>query len=77
MNSKKDGIPFNGFHSVLEMLRRSDSVFRNKLLLNLRRKDPQLAQRLESELREWVARDQGSLALERGTRAAQARTYGN
>jgi hypothetical protein len=78
MNSKKDGIPFNGFHSVLEMLRHADSAFRDKLLNNVRRRDPQLARRLESELREWFARDQdSSAALARGTRVAQTRNYGN
>ncbi len=77
MSRKNDGIPFNGFHSVLEMLRHADANFRDRLLGNVRRKDPQLARRLETELSEWIARDQDSRgALARGTRAAQTRNYG-
>lgn len=77
MNSKKDGIPFNGFQSVLEMLRHADAAFRDKLLTNVRRRDPQLARRLETELREIFAREKDSRGtLERSTRGAQARNYG-
>lgn len=71
------GIPFNGFNSVLEMLRHADAAFREKLLGNVRRRDPALAQRLEQELRALSSRDKDSrAALERGTRAAQTRNYG-
>lgn len=80
MNNKREGIPFNGFQSVLEMLRHADTAFRDKLLTNVRRRDPQLARRLEAELREMLARDardgDGRGALERGQRMAQTRTYG-
>ncbi|MGZ3650618.1 MAG: hypothetical protein ACXWR1_05960 [Bdellovibrionota bacterium] len=77
MNNKREGIPFNGFQSVIEMLRHADVAFRDKLLTNVRRRDPQLARRLESELREWIARDDNRGALERGQRLAQTRNYGN
>ena len=49
--NKKDGIPFDGFHSVLEMLSQSDSVFRDKILGNIRKRDPNLARRLEMGLK--------------------------
>ncbi|MGZ3740017.1 MAG: hypothetical protein ACXVB9_11635 [Bdellovibrionota bacterium] len=77
MNNKREGIPFNGFQSVIEMLRHADVAFRDKLLTNVRRRAPQLARRLESELREWIARDDNRGALERGQRLAQTRNYGN
>ena len=77
MNNKREGIPFNGFQSVIDMLRHADVAFREKLLGNVRRRDPQLARRLESELREILARDDGRGALERGQRLAQTRSYGN
>ena len=78
MNSKQNGIPFDGFGSVLEMLRHADVNFRDKLLGNVRRRDPRLAGRLEAELREWISRDQDSQgALQRSTRSAQTRNYGN
>jgi hypothetical protein len=74
------GIPFNGFQSVIEMLRHADVHFREKLLGNVRKRDPILARRLEAELREQLARsnsDDNRGALERGTRLAQTRNYGN
>lgn len=78
MSNKRDGIPFDGFGSVLEMLRYADAHFREKLLGNVRRRDPHLARRLETELREWIARDQDTRGtLERSTRSAQARNYGH
>jgi hypothetical protein len=80
MNNKREGIPFNGFQSVLEMLQHADVAFREKLLGNVRRRDPHLARRLESELREILARDSredSRGALERGTRMAQTRNYGH
>jgi hypothetical protein len=77
MNNKREGIPFNGFQSVIDMLRHADVAFREKLLGNVRRRDPQLARRLESELREVLARDDGRSALERGQRLAQTRSYGH
>jgi hypothetical protein len=76
-NNKRDGIPFNGFASVIEMLRHADTGFREKLLGNVRRRDPQLARRLEMELREIMAREDNRGALERSQRMAQTRNYGN
>ncbi len=82
--SKKDGIPFNGFQSVIEMLRHADAAFRDKLLSNVRRRDPVLAHRLESEVRAWLARDaendardNSRSALDRSQRAAHTRNYGH
>jgi len=81
--SKKDGIPFNGFQSVIEMLRHADVAFREKLLQNVRRRDPVLAHRLEAELGAWIARDarhereDSLLTLNRSQRAAHTRNYGN
>lgn len=74
---KKQGIPYDGFGNVLEMLRRSDAAFREKILGNLRRMDPALAKRLESGLRGTnPQREEDSrAALERGQRAAASRIY--
>ena len=79
--NKREGIPFNGFQSVIEMLRHADVAFRERLLNNVRRKDPMLARRLETELGAWLAHDQhqddSRGTLERSTRAAQTRNYGH
>jgi hypothetical protein len=80
MNRKQDGIPFDGFGSVLEMLRKSDGAFREKILLNLRRRDPELARRLEAHLKprtQSPSRDDSRAVLERSQRSAQTRNYGN
>ncbi|MGE3262696.1 MAG: hypothetical protein AB7K68_13020 [Bacteriovoracia bacterium] len=83
--SKNEGIPFDGFGSVLEMLNRSDAAFREKILANVRKRDPHLAHRLEAELRparqatpsRRPSREEESrAALERGQRAAFTRNYG-
>jgi hypothetical protein len=77
---KKEGIPFDGFGSVVEMLRKSDSAFREKILANLRRRDPDLVRRLEAQLRGYYDQQQeedSRAALERGQRAAHARNYGH
>jgi hypothetical protein len=83
--NKNDGIPFDGFGSVLEMLNRSDSAFREKILANVRKRDPQLAARLTANLRptrqqtsaRQASREEDSrAALERGQRAAFTRNYG-
>ena len=74
------GIPFNGFQSVIEMLRHADVNFREKLLSNVRRRDPHLARRLEAELRDQLSRassNDARDALERSQRLAQTRTYGH
>ncbi len=84
---KREGIPFDGFGSVLEMLHRADPNFREKILNNLRRRDPELARRLEGGLRHTAAAYQESVArsshiddsratLERSQRAAFTRSYG-
>ena len=79
---KKEGIPFDGFGSVIEMLRRADGPFRDKILQNIRRRDPDLAYRLESNLRSVLARDARDQAedsrdiLQRSQRAANTRNYG-
>jgi hypothetical protein len=69
------GIPFDGFGSVVEMLKRSDASFREKILGNIRKRDPRLAQRLENNLR-IEKEDESRAAMERGKRAAFARNYG-
>jgi hypothetical protein len=78
--SKQDGIPFNGFQSVVEMLRHADANFRQRLLDNVRRRDPVLARRLEAEVGAWLSRDSAQdsrAALDRSQRAAHTRNYGN
>ena len=77
MMNRREGIPFNGFQSVLEMLHHADSAFRERLLGNLRRRDPHLARRLEMELRARFAAEGGRDALERGQRIAHVRGYGH
>ncbi|MGZ6468732.1 MAG: hypothetical protein ACXWQJ_15640 [Bdellovibrionota bacterium] len=82
--NKNDGIPFDGFGSVLEMLNRSDAAFREKILANVRKRDPHLAARLQANLQpsrhvssRQAAREEDSRAvLERGQRAAFTRNYG-
>ncbi len=77
---KNDGIPFNGFQSVIEMLRHADSAFRERLLNNVRRRDPVLAHRLEAEVSAWISRDNANDSrsqLDRSQRAAHTRNYGN
>jgi hypothetical protein len=74
---KKEGIPFDGFGSVVEMLRRSDGAFREKILANLRQRDPVLARRLEAHLGARRAQEEDSRAvLERSQRSAHTRNYG-
>ncbi len=81
--NKRDGIPYDGYGNVLEMLKRSDAPFREKILANLRKKDPVLARRLEQSLQgsrkqaEPADYEDSQVALERGKRAAFARNYGN
>lgn len=74
---KKQGIPYDGFGHTLEMLRRADAAFREKILGNLRRMDPSLAQRLEAGLRGSARRDEDSrVQLERSQHSAATRNYG-
>lgn len=74
---RREGVPYDGFASVLEMLRRSDGAFREKILGNLRRMDPHLARRLELGLRNTSqAENDSRAALDRSQRAALARQYG-
>lgn len=79
MMNKREGIPFDGFGSVLEMLNGSDANFREKILNNLRRKDPELARRLENGLRHVYGNrdEEARVALERSQRHAFARSYGH
>ena len=79
---KREGIPFDGFGSVLEMLHRADANFRDKIINNLRRRDPELARRLENGLRHTAAAfhanhvEDSRATLERSQRAAFTRSYG-
>lgn len=75
---KKEGIPFDGFGSVIEMLRQADGPFREKILQNVRRRDPELARRLELNLRSLLARDEmdSREVLQRSQRSAHTRNYG-
>ncbi|RZA09447.1 MAG: hypothetical protein EOP11_01695 [Proteobacteria bacterium] len=85
MMKKDKGIPFDGFGSVLEMLHGADANFREKILNNLRRRDPDLVRRLESGLRHTAAsyesrdssrQDNSRALLERSQRNAFTRNYG-
>lgn len=69
------GIRFDGFASVVEMLEKADGPFRQKILANIRKRDPELARRIELNLR--VKDESSSAALQRGQRVANVRNYGN
>lgn len=73
--SKREGIPYDGFGSVVEMLRRADATFRDRILTNLRRRDPELVRRLEAHLRISFT-DDSRATLERTQRQVQTRGYG-
>ena len=68
-----EGIPYDGFGSVLEMLQKADRPFQERLLRNLKKMDPSLAHRLEAALAR--TRD-NSAVLERSIRATVSRNYG-
>ncbi|MCO5141466.1 MAG: hypothetical protein M9962_00070 [Oligoflexia bacterium] len=70
---KKEGIPFDGFGSVVEMLRKSDATFREKILRNIRRLDPQLARRLEAHLSPTNTKSNN----ESSHRSVHTRNYGS
>ena len=70
---RREGIPYDGFGNVLEMLKRSDASFREKILRNLRQMDPELARRLEIGLR-TTAREDSRAVLERGQRIAELKS---
>ncbi len=84
--AKHDGIPFDGFGTVIEMLHKADSAFCEKIIRNIAAKDPVLAQRLRNALQQesMQARSNNSSsalensqkALERGQRVAITRNYG-
>lgn len=76
--NKKDGIPFNGFQSVLEMLQNADAGFRSKIINNVRKLDPYLAKRLEAALAETMNYyvDDTSNVLDRAQQKNQTRNYG-
>ncbi len=81
---KKEGIPFDGFGSVVEMLTRADAAFREKILSNLRRRDPDLVRRLEAQVKNNLALASASRSassdsraiLERSQQHARTRQYG-
>jgi hypothetical protein len=75
MNNKREGIPYDGFGSVVEMLARADVGFREKILTNLRRRDPELVRRLEAHLRVAFT-DDSRATLERSQRSHFTRGYG-
>jgi hypothetical protein len=80
MMHPEKGIPYDGFRSVLEMLTHADANFRDKILSNLRRRDPELCRRLEAHLRasyrSQPSEDVSRAQLERSQRAAHTRNYG-
>ena len=75
----KNGIPYDGFGQVLEMLRQADAGFREKTIRNLKRLDPALARRLEIALqgRGGAARSDNREVLQRSQRAVISKNYGN
>jgi hypothetical protein len=73
MNNR--GIPFDGYASVLEMLQKADVGFRERILNSLRKRDPSLARRLESNLRNSYS-DSAS-ALAQTQRMVLTRGYGH
>lgn len=83
MANPKDGIPFNGFASAIELLKNSDAAFAQKILRNIAKMNPAMAERLEAALkrqgRSVSAHDleNSQAALSRSTRNAQTRNYGN
>ena len=42
----KEGIPFDGFGQVIEMLHEAEPAFREKIIRGIAEKDPKLAQKL-------------------------------
>jgi hypothetical protein len=76
------GIPFDGFKQVVEMLQHADAAFREKILRNIAAKDPQLAARLLAATRGPRANGQSdrlatsSAQLERSQRALNTKNYG-
>lgn len=89
MTQKKEGIPFDGFGQVVEMLQYADVAFREKILRGIAQRDPRLAQRLlaatrasqaasADEAANSSARLEASRAeLARAQHIQRAKTYGN
>ena len=77
--TKENKIPFDGFGSVIEMLKHADKNFRERILRNIAAKDPALAERLLHATNDAIAeahyRDSRG-ALERSQRNMNVRNYG-
>lgn len=52
-----DDIPYNGFKNVIEMLHHADSNFRDRIIRNIAKKDPNLAKRLVEATRQSLSRN--------------------
>ncbi|NUM89520.1 MAG: hypothetical protein HUU37_09975 [Bdellovibrionales bacterium] len=77
--SKENGIPYDGFGNVIEMLRLADAPFRDKILRGIAARDPALAKRLVNALKLEMQRqteDDSRATLERSQRAHATKNYG-
>ncbi len=79
--SKENGIPFDGFGNVIEMLRVADASFRDRILRGIAARDPALAKRLVNALKLEMQRSAPASAdsrvvLERSQRAHATKNYG-
>lgn len=84
--AKNNNIPYDGFGNVIEMLKVSDPVFREKILRNIAQRDRGLAERLLLALRQQNSRPAAPASdnysesldrLERSQRAHHTKNYGN
>lgn len=73
---KENGIPYDGFGNVLEMLRVSDQAFREKILRGIAQRDRGLAERLLTALRNGTNFEDSMDRLERSQRAHHTKNYG-
>lgn len=79
MENKK-GIPFDGFGNVIDMLRQSDSAFREKIIRGIAGRDPELAERLLAATNRAIADDRlekSRRELRRSTQSSNVRGYGS
>lgn len=80
--SKENGIPFDGFGNVIEMLRVADASFRDRILRGIAARDPALAKRLVNALKQEMQRPAAAssadsrVVLERSQRAHATKNYG-